>query len=96
MIDLSQWRITVGLWGSSRHHKRVELYTSKDKRAERVWSLGHTIIAMAIINLNILLLCGDIEPNPGPDTDSKYCIYILIYGYYLVYFISKKSFKRCV
>ena len=83
MIDLIQWRATIGTWYCSsvmgshkrkRSKRRVdhgEMSSSVDE-----WWIGSLRLLQAILTVAVvlsysivmmlLLLCGDVEINPGP------------------------------
>ena len=75
MIDITQWRVNIGLWASrkmsySTHSKetsnidnsyRIDGVTIIKKIKDLTFSLG-------IFLLLLLFLSGDVELNPGPKT----------------------------
>ena len=75
MIDIAQWRVSVGLWtcrqmSCSTHSKE----TPKTKISSSID--GVTIIrkikditfSLGVFLLLLLILSGDVELNPGPKT----------------------------
>ena len=76
MIDISQWRVSIGLWGCHQMS-----YSSHSKETPNTKSSSNIIDGMNIIrNIKdltfslgvflslLLILSGDIELNPGPKT----------------------------
>ena len=75
MIDISQWRLSIGLWAChqiscSSHTKessniesssRIDLVTTIRKIKDLTLSIG------VFLSL-LLILSGDVELNPGPKT----------------------------
>ena len=86
MIDISQWRASIGLWACCQTS-----YTTHSKDApntERISRIdGVTIIrkikdltfALGVFLSLLLILSGDVELNPGPET-GKSTITINIYS----------------
>ena len=86
MIDLIQWRVTIGTWYRSSvksSHKRKRSKRRVDhgdvSHSMDEWWIGslrllHAILTAAVILsyslvmklMILLLLCGDVEINPGP------------------------------
>ena len=87
MIDLIQWRVTIGTWhcssnnkkGSKRKYDHEEVSHSVDE-----WWIGslRAILTKAVILsyslvmklMILLLLCGDVEINPGPINIGEFCL----------------------
>ena len=84
MIDLIQWRATIGTWYSSSvmgSHKRKRSKRRLDHgevshSVDEEWWIGSLRLLQAILTVAVilscslvmilLLLCGDVEINPGP------------------------------
>ena len=87
MIDLIQWRVTIGTWhcssnnskGSKREYDHEEVSPSVDE-----WWIGSLRLLQAILTVAVilsyslvmmlLLLCGDVEINPGPINIGEVCL----------------------
>ena len=87
MIDLIQWRVTIGTWhcssnnrkGSKREYDHGEVSHSVDE-----WWIGSLRLLQAILTVAVilsyslvmilLLLCGDVEINPGPINIGEFCL----------------------
>ena len=87
MIDLTQWRVTIGTWhcssnnskGSKREYDHGEVSHSVDE-----WWIGSLRLLQAILTVAVilsyslvmilLLLCGDVEINPGPINIGEFCL----------------------
>ena len=87
MIDLMQWRATIGSWYCScvigNHKKKLSKRTHEHENVSHSmdeWWIGslkfllQAILTEAVILsylivmklMILLLLCGDVESNPGP------------------------------
>ena len=75
MIDISQWRATIGLW----HCHQIPCTTKTTPTTDTpgwIKSLlmsgdeggGTLILFLVLFLLLLLILSGDIELNPGPKT----------------------------
>ena len=73
MIDISQWRIAIGVWCSSQ----VPITKGTASSAgwtELLWSnledceVGGNLAFSLVVFLFLLIMSGDIELNPGPKT----------------------------
>ena len=87
MIDLIQWRVTIGTWhcssnnrkGYKRENDHGEVSHSVDE-----WWIGSLRLLQAILTVAVilsyslvmilLLLCGDVEINPGPVNIGEFCL----------------------
>ena len=77
MIDISQWRASIGLWAchhiSYSTHSKETPHTASSSRID-----GATIIrkikdltfSLGVFLSLLLILSGDVELNPGPKTDN--------------------------
>ena len=91
MIDLIQWRATIGTWYCSSvmgSHKRKRSKRRLDHGevshlVDEVWigslRLLQAILTVAVILsyslvMILLLLCGDVEINPGPINIGEFCL----------------------
>ena len=76
MIDVSQWRISIGLWCSC-----VKILAKNKGNMKSTYSgwmesllLGHSdggvyqIFFIIVFVVLLLILSGDVELNPGPKT----------------------------
>ena len=73
MIDICQWRITIGLWCSCQ--VRITKGTASSAGwTESPWSnledceVGGNLTFSLVVFLFLLIMSGDIELNPGPKT----------------------------
>ena len=87
MIDLIQWRVTIGTWhcssqkrkGSKKKYDHGEVSHLVDE-----WWIGSLRLLQAILTvvvilsysllMTLLLLCGDVEINPGPIDIGEVCL----------------------
>ena len=94
MIDLIQWRATIGTWYCSSvmgSHKRKRSKRRVDHGQEShsmdEWWGGSLRLLQAILTVAVilsyslvtklmilLLLCGDVEINPGPINIGEFCL----------------------
>ena len=74
MIDISQWRASIGLWYCHQIPYTTKKETTTDILGwvESPWSGdeggGNLTFSLALFVLLLLILSGDIELNPGPKT----------------------------
>ena len=75
MIDISQWRVSVGLWYCHQipyTAKNGSATTDISRWVESLWSGdeggGNLTFPLVLFLLFLLILSGDIELNPGPIT----------------------------
>ena len=65
MIDVCQWRASIGVWFC--HQIICARGSVKAKKRSTTSSVqNHKTIAVAISLFLLLALSGDVEPNPGP------------------------------
>ncbi len=73
MIDVAQWRASVGSWQS--HRVSVKASTEKTSSVRdtsiSVRCVGGLTSVIALFFI-LLLVSGDIEVNPGPKTGNNY------------------------
>ena len=84
MIDLSQWRVCIGIWHCYQipaATKSLPHGTAMDTCVESLWSreLGNDssdnlTFSLVLFFLLLLILSGDVELNPGPKTGKHYNI----------------------
>ena len=75
MIDITQWRVSIGLWYSCR-------ILSKHATGSKLMVLlgivggenGDNNIVLFVFRVLCLILSGDIELNPGPKTSKHYFV----------------------
>ena len=83
MIDISQWRISIGLWhcchipcnATSGAVNRAPLLV-KSLLCSGNRSVTSLVISLVVFLLVLLILSGDVELNPGPITGKQISIYI--------------------
>ena len=76
MIDISQWRISIGLWCASvknlAKNKENATYASSGWVDSVLSSYndggGYLIFFIIVFVMLLLILSGDVELNPGPKT----------------------------
>ena len=87
MIDLIQWRVTIGTWCCCSNNRKG-LKTKYDHGevshlVDVLWiaslRLLQAILTVAVILsyslvMILLLLCGDMEINPGPINIGEFCL----------------------
>jgi hypothetical protein len=66
MIDLTQWRVTIGLWRGFCPSKTSTLKQSAG-------SQGTPPLLLTVVSSCQLILSGDVELNPGPKTADDVC-----------------------
>ena len=73
MIDICQWRFTIGLWCSCQV-QITKGTASSTGWTESLWSdledckVGGNLAFSLVVFLFLLIMSGDIELNPGPKT----------------------------
>ena len=78
MIDISQWRGSIGLWYCHQIPYTTKKGTTTDISGwvESLWSGdeggGNLTFSLVLFLLLLLILSGDIELNPGPKTGKHY------------------------
>ena len=78
MIDITQWRVSVGLWAchqisSSTHSKEIP-DTESSSRINGVTiirKIKDLSFSLGIFLLILLILSGDVELNPGPKSGNS-------------------------
>ena len=75
MIEISQWRASIGLWAccqiSYSIHSKENPNTESSNKIHGVTIIKKTkdfTFSLGIFVLFLLILSGDIELNPGPKT----------------------------
>ena len=83
MIDISQWRVSIGLWAchqiSCSSHTEENPNTESSNRIDGVPIIRKTkdlTFSLGVSPSLLLILSGDVELNPGPKTGNKYFIHI--------------------
>ena len=78
MIDISQWRVSIGLWAchqiSCSSHTKMNLNTESGSRIDGVTIIKKTkdiTFSLGIFLSLLLILSGDVELNPGPKTGNS-------------------------
>ena len=78
MIDIAQWRVSVGLWAchqmSSSTHSKVtpntEICSSIDG-VTIIRKIKDITFSLGVFLSLLLILSGDVELNPGPKTGNS-------------------------
>ena len=65
MIDIVQWRASIGSYHSSRHFRRHSGNGRREIVLSRRQRLGPRL-ALSLCVALLMMCCGDIESNPGP------------------------------
>ena len=73
MIDITQWRVSIGLWHSCRIPTK-HAASSKLMESLGEGENGGNNIVLFVFRVLCLILSGDIELNPGPKTGKHYCV----------------------
>ena len=75
MIDISQWRVSIGLWAchqiSSSIHSKETPNTENSNKIHGMTIIKKTkdlTFSLGIFVLLLIILSGDVELNPGPKT----------------------------
>ena len=73
MIDISQWRASIGLWYCHQiPYTKAKGQPSQEITSESSWSKksndNNLTFSLVLAFLLLLILSGDIELNPGPKT----------------------------
>ena len=69
MIDVCQWRESIGVWCC--HRALCDRGSAKTRPTTSRMCIGVKVSAVAIALSLLIALSGDIEPNPGPKTGIK-------------------------
>ena len=80
MIDICQWRVSIGLWYShqvSYSTIRNTNSTNGTVHSQSVVESGKSTFPAVVFVLLLLILSGDIELNPGPKTGNYHVIHCL-------------------
>ena len=80
MIDICQWRVSIGLWYShqlSYSTIRNTNSTNGTVHSQSVVESGKSTFPAVVFVLLLLILSGDIELNPGPKTGNYHVIHYL-------------------
>ena len=78
MIDICQWRVSIGLWYShqvSYSTIRNTNSTNGTVHSQSVVESGKSTFPAVVFVLLLLILSGDIELNPGPKTGNYHVIH---------------------
>ena len=79
MIDICQWRVSIGLWYSHQvlySTIRNTNSTNGTVHSQSVVESGKSTFPAVVFVLLLLILSGDIELNPGPKTGILYINHI--------------------
>ena len=75
MIDITQWRVSIGLWAchavSYSIHSKETLNTESSFRIDGVTmirKIKDVTLSLCLFLSLLLILSGDVELNPGPKT----------------------------
>ena len=82
MIDIVQWRASIGSWnGCSLSSKLIHVYSHSAKFVSNstmvfvvLLNCHFLLYFLAEIAMILLILAGDVETNPGPLTGMHACI----------------------
>ena len=87
MIDLIQWRVTIGTWCCSSNNRKGSKTKYDHGEVSHLvdeWWIGSLRLLQAILTVAVilsyslvmilLLLCGDVEINPGPVNIGEFCL----------------------
>ena len=66
MICVQQWRAVIGSWYNVTHEYFLNTFTHMKSPIFKYKIRNYFFISVLCISLLLLLLCGDIHPNPGP------------------------------
>ena len=69
MIDLCQWRVTIGLWNCCQALYRsivAECVPGKVQQRSNNWNELRLTVSLMVFFSLIIILSGDVELNPGP------------------------------
>ena len=68
MIDLIQWRGTIGAYNAIQYRSSSHRSARSKVTVEKVRSVGCCValVLLALLPLTLLPLAGDVESNPGP------------------------------
>ena len=68
MICVQQWRAAIGSWYTVTHKSFLNTFTHMKSHIFKYKIRNYLFISVLCISLSLLLLllCGDIHPNPGP------------------------------
>ena len=72
MIDISQWRVSIGSWvchqTSYNTHSKVIPDTGRIDGVTIIRKIKDIIFSLGVFLSLLLILSGDVELNPGPKT----------------------------
>ena len=78
MIDVTQWRVSIGLWAchliSYSTHSKETSNTESSSRIDGVTiikKIKDLIFSLVVFLSLLLILSGDVELNPGPETGNS-------------------------
>ena len=80
MIDICQWRVSIGLWYShqvSYSTIRNTNSTNGTVHSQSVVESGKSTFPAVVFVFLLLILSGDIELNPGPKTGNYHVIHCI-------------------
>ena len=77
MIDIHQWRVSIGSWASHQlsFRTRVPETQTADTRSRidgvsMIRKIRDLTFSLGLFLLLLLILSGDVELNPGPETSN--------------------------
>ena len=83
MIVISQWRLSIGLWAchqiSCSSHTKENPNTKSSNRIDGVTMVSKIrdpTFSLGVSPSLLLILSGDVELNPGPETGITHFIHI--------------------
>ena len=76
MIDVIQWRMSIGVWCHVSQTvltgaKNVNTCLNELTTLGSIWNLTHSLVLSFFL---LLILSGDVELNPGPKTGTYLCL----------------------
>ena len=66
MMDISQWRASIGLWYHSTQRTNTDGGLLWSGRSGDVDDIYLALLSLILFITSLLILAGDIELNPGP------------------------------
>ena len=105
MINISQWRASIGLWYCRQIPHATKSHSDSSLFKELLWSGegsvneggGNMTFSLVVLFLLLLILSGDVELNPGPKTgDTLYIANVLHIIYFNIELTSSNALRLLV